>query len=101
MLAEAAAHDRADAGGDHPPRPAGAPGWADALPDVLAELEDRWAMVVGEALPAGTAGFVARARTHDDQDVVVKVAMPDPGFDRQALLLRRAGGRGHVPAARP
>nr|WP_240895093.1 aminoglycoside phosphotransferase family protein [Kineococcus siccus] len=66
------------------------------MPDVLAGLERAWAVTVTEALPGGTASFVARARTADGGHAVVKVAVPGTGFALQARTLTAAAGDGYV-----
>lgn len=71
--------------------------WLAELPLRIMELEDRWAIRIGEPLQRGSEAFVAEARTNDGQDVVVKLAIP--GFDptRQELrILRQAQGVGYA-----
>lgn len=70
--------------------------WLAGLPDVIARLEARWSLTVGDALAGGTAAFVARARTADGGEAVLKVALPDPRFRAQAQVLERAQGRGYA-----
>ena len=70
--------------------------WLVGLPELIAHLEARWSMTVGEALPGGTAAFVARARMAGGGEAVLKVALPDPGFRSQAQVLERARGRGYA-----
>jgi streptomycin 6-kinase len=70
--------------------------WLAGLPELIAHLEARWSMTVGEALPGGTAAFVARARMTSGGEAVLKVALPDPGFRSQAQVLERARGRGYA-----
>ena len=70
--------------------------WLAALPEVIASLEKRWLVTVGEALSGGSAAFVARARTGDGGEAVLKIALPDPHFRRQAQVLERAQGRGYA-----
>jgi streptomycin 6-kinase len=70
--------------------------WLARLPDVIAHLEERWSVTVGEALSGGSAAFVARARTADGGEAVLKVALPDPHFRVQAQVLERARGRGYA-----
>ncbi len=70
--------------------------WASALPDLIADLELRWAITIGEPLGGGTAAYVARARTADGEDAVVKLAVPDPEFARQIRTLAAAQGAGYV-----
>jgi streptomycin 6-kinase len=70
--------------------------WLVGLPEVIVQLEARWSMTVGEALPGGSAAFVARARMADGGEAVLKVALPEPGFQVQAQVLERAQGRGYA-----
>ncbi len=70
--------------------------WLAALPEVIASLEKRWSLTVGEALTGGSAAFVARVRTADGGEAVLKVSLPDPNFRVQAQVLERARGRGYV-----
>jgi streptomycin 6-kinase len=70
--------------------------WLAGLPDVIAHLEERWSVTVGEALGGGSAAFVARARTADGGEAVLKVALPAPHFRVQAQVLERARGRGYA-----
>ncbi len=70
--------------------------WLAGLPEVIAHLEQRWSVTVGEALSGGTAAFVARARTADGGEAVLKVSIPDPHFHVQAQVLERAQGRGYA-----
>lgn len=74
----------------------GGQGWVDALPGVLADLEERWSVRVGEQLAGGTAAFVAQARMESGSRVVVKVAVPEAGFARRVRTLELADGRGYV-----
>nr|WP_240930263.1 aminoglycoside phosphotransferase family protein [Streptomyces coryli] len=65
------------------------------MPATVGELAARWSLDLGPALPGGSEGYVARARTAAGEDVVLKVALPGNG-DREAAVLRRAGGRGYA-----
>jgi streptomycin 6-kinase len=70
--------------------------WVAGLPDLITDLERRWSVRVGQPLAGGTSGYVARARTRDGLDVVLKLGLPDPDFTDEAGTLARAGGRGYV-----
>jgi streptomycin 6-kinase len=70
--------------------------WLAGLPDLIAHLEEQWSVTVGEALGGGSAAFVARVRTSDGGEAVLKVALPDPNFRVQAQVLERAQGRGYA-----
>jgi len=52
--------------------------WLDALPAVVEELSDRWALTLGDAFAGGTAGYVVAATNAGGRDCVLKVAMPMP-----------------------
>jgi len=70
--------------------------WLARLPEVIAHLEEQWSLTAGEALSGGSSAFVARARTADGGEAVLKISLPDPHFRRQAQVLERAQGRGYV-----
>jgi streptomycin 6-kinase len=70
--------------------------WAAALPEVLAQLEELWAIKIGRAIPGGSASYVARATTENGDEAVVKIAITDEGLAQQVTTLDRAAGRGYV-----
>ena len=70
--------------------------WLDRLPLLVAELERRWSVQVVESLTGGTSAYVGLARTAAGDDVVLKVAVPDPDFADEIGTLARAEGRGYV-----
>jgi streptomycin 6-kinase len=70
--------------------------WATTLPARLAETAAQWSLTLGRPRPGGSSSYVVSARTRDGRDVVLKMAMPDPGLDEQVETLRRADGRGYV-----
>lgn len=70
--------------------------WHEALPTVLKAVADQWSLTIGTGLPGGSASYVARARTADGQDRVVKIAMPGHGLSREAGVLTAAAGRGYA-----
>jgi streptomycin 6-kinase len=74
----------------------GGAGWVAALPGVVADLEQAWSIRVGHQVLGGASGVVARAVTVAGDPVVVKVAVPDPGFLEQVRTLREARGGGYV-----
>jgi streptomycin 6-kinase len=76
----------------------GEPGeqWLAGLPDLIADVARRWSITVGEPLNGGSASFVARARTADGQDVVLKLVLPGHEVVGQVRALRAAEGRGYV-----
>lgn len=76
----------------------GGPGveWLAGLADLVAELERRWAVTVGPPCSGGSASYVARVRTSDGRDAVLKLAVPDPDFARQVRTIEAARGHGYV-----
>jgi streptomycin 6-kinase len=83
----------------------GAPGWLDALPGLVADLERDWSIAVGAVFPDGTEALVAAAVVTDGPDrgadVVLKVGIPRSGDDLAPLrheiaVLRLADGEGCV-----
>jgi streptomycin 6-kinase len=70
--------------------------WLVGLPDVVADLERRWSLTVGQPLMGGTASYVARARTAEGRDAVLKVEIPGLDFDSQVRTIAAAEGRGYV-----
>ncbi|WP_119730512.1 hypothetical protein [Thermomonospora amylolytica] len=76
--------------------------WLRDLPGVVAELSGRWSVTVtGPPLPGGSAAYVARVRTGDGREAVLKIALPGHGPAGQMRTLAAARGRGYVrlPAA--
>ena len=70
--------------------------WLSGLPALIEDLERRWSVTIGEPLNGGTASYVARTRTADGTDAVIKLSVPDPAFTRQIRTLAAARGRGYV-----
>jgi streptomycin 6-kinase len=70
--------------------------WLAGLTGLVADLERRWSVTVGQPLAGGTAAYVARARTGDGLEVVLKLGLPDPQFADEVGTLARAEGRGYV-----
>ncbi|MEU3737764.1 phosphotransferase [Streptomyces sp. NPDC032198] len=70
--------------------------WLTELPALLGDLERRWSIGVGAPLPGGTTSYVARARTREGRDAVLKVSLPAPDFAGQVRTLRLAEGRGYA-----
>ena len=72
--------------------------WLRALPGLIDEVERRWDVTVGDALPGGSAAFVAYATTAGGDPVVVKIAFPDDVdgglFAKSARVHELAGGHG-------
>jgi len=76
----------------------GVPQWVDELPGIVAGLERTWSLRVGEAFDAATEAFVAGATLADGTEAVLKVVLPWPDgpANREADVLRLAGGHGCV-----
>jgi len=70
--------------------------WLVGLPDLIVELEQRWSITAGRPLTGGTASYVARARTADGRDAVLKVETPDQDFTRHVQTIADARGHGYV-----
>jgi streptomycin 6-kinase len=70
--------------------------WLAGLADLIADLERRWSITVGQPLAGGTASYVARARAADGRDTVLKVAAPGLDFARQVQTMADAQGRGYA-----
>jgi len=76
----------------------GAPGqaWLAALPDLIAQLCESWALTVEDELSGGTSAWVARVRQADGTQAVLKIALPDATSEREIAVLLAAEGRGYV-----
>jgi streptomycin 6-kinase len=70
--------------------------WLADLPSLIADLERRWSIRVGAPLSQGTCSYVARARTADGGEAVLKLGIPEPGFEAQVRTIAAARGRGYV-----
>ncbi len=72
-------------------------GWADALPDMVADLQAMWSLRVDEQLTGGTSAYVAMATTQSGGRAVIKIAVPaTTDFPREVRTLELADGRGYV-----
>lgn len=77
----------------------GEPGeaWLTGLTQQIAELEQCWAIQVGQPMRRGSEAFVAEARTNDGLNAVVKIVVPGIDPTRQELrVLRAAQGEGYA-----
>ena len=70
--------------------------WLAGLPDLIGDLERQWSITVGEPLRGGTTSYVARARTADGQEAVLKLAVPEHDFAGQVRTIADAQGHGYV-----
>jgi streptomycin 6-kinase len=71
--------------------------WYDALDDVVAELEQRWSITVGDGIGGGSHGFVAAATRANGEQAVLKIALPDMRGAAKSLDMLRVleAGQGH------
>jgi len=73
--------------------------WLARLPGLVAGLERRWDIIVGEAMPNATEAYVASATSSQGEPGVLKV--PIPGAQkagRELRVLLAAQGRGYARA---
>jgi streptomycin 6-kinase len=70
--------------------------WLAELPDVIAHLGRTWSITVGQALAGGTGSYVARVRTAEGGDAILKIAIPEVGFAEELRVLASAQGHGYV-----
>jgi len=77
---------------------AGATGWLDGLPALVASLESDWGISAGRPYEDGTEAYVAAAVTADGQPAVLKLLVPRAGNDaaREIAVLRLTAGEGCV-----
>jgi streptomycin 6-kinase len=69
--------------------------WIATLPSLVAELERRWSLQVGEPFqPGGVAAWVAPAVDAEGRDVVLKVGWPHFESEHEADGLRAWDGQG-------
>lgn len=72
-------------------------GWLAALPDVVAELAERWGLRLGEPYePGGQCSWVAPAANAVGEALVLKVGWRHPEADHEAAALRLWSGNGAV-----
>jgi streptomycin 6-kinase len=75
--------------------------WLDELPEVVAELAERWELQLDEPFRGGTAAYAVAAVERSGRRCVLKVSLPlgedqdeDEVFARRVLVHRLAAGRG-------
>src|SRR5882672_526534 len=71
--------------------------WLAGLDALVRDLATEWHLSIDQTLPGGTESFVAKTRTTEGQDAVLKIAIP--GLDPTASELRTllaARGRGYA-----
>jgi streptomycin 6-kinase len=71
--------------------------WWQRLPVVLAELAERWELVVGEAVGRGNTSLVVRCRRADGRAAVLKLTPEAELGVAEASALRQWGSSGRVP----
>ncbi len=70
--------------------------WLASLPHLVADLERRWTLTVGEVLDGGSTSFVARTARGDGGSAILKIAVPGQRVDDQIDVLERAAGWGYA-----
>jgi streptomycin 6-kinase len=81
---------------------AGAEWWVDALPELIATLEQEWSINVGRPYADATEAFVAEATLDSGAPAVLKLVVPRDGdaARNEAIALRLASGVGCVQLLR-
>ena len=70
--------------------------WLVDLPRLLTDAARRWELTLGRPFPNLSYNYVTTARRADGQEVVLKLGVPNPELDSEALALRVFDGRGAV-----
>lgn len=74
--------------------------WLEGLDTLVHELEQEWQITVGTALAGGTEAYVARARTREGDNVILKLAIPEnsgnTGLANEITALTLTNGHGYV-----
>ncbi len=70
--------------------------WLDRLPDLIAEVEQRWLIMVGPPLDGLTYNYVAPAAGLDGRELMLKLGVPNPELLTEIEALRIYDGRGCV-----
>ena len=71
--------------------------WWERLPGLLAELAERWELVVGDVIGRGNASLVVRCRRADGPSAVLKLTPEAELGVAEASALRRWASSGRVP----
>ena len=76
----------------------GAAWWIEAIPALVARLEQEWSMTVGRPFDGGTEAFVAAVTLADGTDAVLKLLVPRDGdaARNEIAVLRLTNGEGCV-----
>ena len=78
----------------------GAESWLAGLDGMVRSLCSDWGLRLGPVLDGGTAAFVAVVGCADGSEAVLKISLPQLGFQDQLRLLELADGRGYVRVLR-
>ena len=71
--------------------------WWDQLPGAIAELSERWELVVGDAVGRGNTSLVVRCRRADGRHAMLKLTPDAVLGGEEASALRRWESSGRVP----
>ena len=74
----------------------GVEGWLAGLSGLIAELVDRWELLLGEPFGGGSIGYTVAATRAGTAPVVLKVTCPDGWFPEVVAALARRVGVGAV-----
>ncbi|MBM7783415.1 aminoglycoside phosphotransferase family protein [Tenggerimyces flavus] len=70
--------------------------WLAALPELVADLLDRWRCIPTTPITRGGVGVILPVKRFDDSPAVLKVSFPHPGNRYEADAFATWGGRGAV-----
>ncbi len=71
--------------------------WLAGLDDTITSLEQDWGLSIGQAMPGGTAGFVAEATDAEGKTYIIKlVTPPGPTGRHEVTVLALARGKGYA-----
>ncbi len=80
----------------------GAGWWLDRLPDLIAEMADRWDLRLGSILGGGTEAFVAEATQADGTPAVLKLLVPhDDEVDAEITAFTLHAALAHTSPSPP
>ncbi|MEM7114228.1 MAG: aminoglycoside phosphotransferase family protein [Chloroflexota bacterium] len=70
--------------------------WLEQLPQIVAELAERWQLDVGQPLSGGSEGLVLPAQQADGTLAVLKIGIPNVSdLQKEARVFQLAAGRGY------
>jgi len=71
--------------------------WLDNIPKLIQKYEKEWGIKVEETFPELSFNFVAKAKTNDGKEVVLKIGFPgDKQFLSEAQTLKIYNGQGSI-----